>query len=79
MPNDREKILFKDDGSEWYNYFFIRLDDVLGYYFAWSGSKRPAFPDTYFKCTSNARSWIKAHNWREAVDEEFEKEILNEK
>jgi len=68
--------LFKDDGSAWYNYFFIRLDNSIGYYFAWSGTKREAFPGRYFKCTTNAKTWILSHNWKEAVDEEFEKEVL---
>ena len=67
---------FKEDGTEWYNYFFLRLDDTIGYYFAWNGTKRPAFPDHYFKSTTNAREWIKTYNWKQVVDEEFEREIL---
>lgn len=67
---------YKQDGTEWYNYFFLRLDPSIGYYFAWIGSKRIAFEDKYFKCTTNAKQWITSHNWREAVDEEFEREVL---
>lgn len=69
--------LFKEDGSQWYNYFFIRLDFNIGYYIAWIGSAEPAFPDKYFRCGQNARAWISTHsNWRAAVDEKFEKEVL---
>lgn len=69
-------VEYKDDGSEWYNYFFIRNDPTIGYYFAFIGSKRIAFPDIYFKCTENAKHWIRSFNWRIVLDEEFEKEVL---
>lgn len=69
---------FKEDGTQWYNYFHIRLNNEGHYYFAWNGSNRNAFPDAEFKAHDNAKYWIIKHNWRQAVDEEFEKEVLSE-
>lgn len=74
-------IKFKEDGSQWYNYFSIRLDTQQeklrgkGYYFSWRGEKRIAFPE-WFETSVDARMWIHQYNWREAVDIEFEKEVL---
>jgi len=74
---DTSKPHYETDGSEWYNYFMIRQNDLGHYYFAWIGSKREAFGEHCFKCTSNAKTWISDYNWREAVDEEFEREVLS--
>ena len=68
--------LFKDDGTEWYNYFFIRRDDYCNYYFAWIGTKRPVWPDESWRSVENMRNWIITANWKSKVDEEFEKEVL---
>ena len=67
---------YKEDGTEWYNYFFIRRNVPEGFYFAWIGSKREVFPDVYFRCSTNARTWIMTQDWKKIVDEEFEKEVL---
>lgn len=66
---------YKDDGSEWYNYFQIRRNDLKGYYIAWIGTTRMASPKgwtTFDEC----RDWMISTNWRTLVDEEFEREFL---
>lgn len=63
--------------TAWSDYFFIRLDDSIGYYLAWKGTKRPVFSDKYFRTYESCRTWIKDNDtWRQAVDIEFEKEVL---
>jgi hypothetical protein len=70
-------INFKSDGSEWYNYFKVRYDFGLGYYFALIGTCKNAFPDMYWRSTENMKLWIKEDSrWRQRLDEEFEKEVL---
>lgn len=75
------QIKFKEDGSQWYNFFCIRLDDKQqrltgkGYYLSWNGPARVAFP-VWFAHSGDARAYILSINWREAVDAEFEKEVL---
>ncbi len=77
------KFNLKEDGSQWYNYFCIRLDDKQhrltgkGYYLSWSGKARIAFP-VWFAHSGDAKDYVKSINWREAVDAEFEKEVLGE-
>lgn len=69
---------FKKEDFKWCDYFLIRRDPNVGlYYFAWcNDTKDNAFPDVYFKCSTNAIKWIRK-NWREAIDEKFEKEIFS--
>lgn len=67
---------FKEDGTQWYNYFHIRSKPE-GYYFAWNGSTREAFEGHYFRCVTNMKAWILNRNWKEIVDQEFEKEVLD--
>lgn len=78
------KIEFKEDGSQWYSYFSIRLDGQkryeqgAGYYISWRGVKRIAVPNTWFSDSSGAREWFKENDWRKIVDTEFEKEVLGD-
>jgi len=68
-------MMYKEDGSEWYNYFHIRQNE-RGYYFAWLGTRTNAFPEHHFRVEDNMKRWIKDYNWRIVVDNEFEKEVL---
>jgi sarcosine oxidase delta subunit len=74
---DTSRPHFKTDGSQWYNYFMIRQNDEGHFYFAWISSRQEAFPNKCFKCTANAKEWILGFNWKEAIDEEFEREVLS--
>lgn len=66
---------YKDDGSEWYNYFQIRRNDLKGFYVAWIGTTRMVSPVSYSNF-DDCKDWITNTNWRMLVDEEFEKEVL---
>lgn len=75
-------IRFKEDGSQWYNYFHIRYDQTKGYYFSFNGKVKNAFPGEYWHSSqhSHMRRWICEDNrWRIRLDEEFEQEVLGGK
>ncbi len=79
--------VYKDDGTQWYNYFAIRLDQNRqkifhitgegGYYISWRGRASNPF-NRYFNTPGEAREYIMCIPWRQAVDAEFEKEVLGE-
>lgn len=71
-----ERPTYVEDGSQWYNYFSIRQNS-MGYYIAWRGKPVPAF-SMFYETVHEAREFIMKANWREVVDEAFEKEVLGE-
>ena len=70
---------YKTDGSEWYNYFHIRKYNEGVFYIAWNGTTESAFPGQDWKEYWYAKAWIsEVADWRNAVNERFEKEFLKQ-
>jgi hypothetical protein len=66
-----------EDARKWWDYFWITADEDGNYYFSWYGTRNNAFPDKCWRSIDNMKKWIN-ENWRQILDEEFEKEVLGE-
>jgi len=68
--------MFKEDGSQWYNYFHVRKYNEGVFYIAWNGTKENAFPGLDWKEYGYAKDWITTYGWQKLVDARFEKDVL---
>jgi hypothetical protein len=72
-------VIYTEDGTQWYNYFHIRKYNEGVFYIAWNGTVINAWPFQDFDDYHEAKRWIVNNTieWRQKIDEKFEKEVLD--